>query len=396
MMQTNQNNAQQSLVVFGQSSLFPVLSEEQLLKTKKILFVTQLAIGDFAYLQSQFLAFKKKYPWIVIDLWIDDLRRTWCFWKWNSLKNYVVYDWVENCGLFKKVYRQSYAWPLFYSSIKQAAREEYPIAVFFGMMRPHQYVGYLRKMAPQGFLVSLVHPDKQYRAYKDLQALIPFDLNKEKQTKHITQIFAEWFEKLCGLQVSLQDRQPFVKLSNAWQIYGKLQLVKWGVMRNNERVCPLIFLNSFAKSSKRCWSIERVTTLIKTLKLQLPELAQAKFLINALPEEVASVEKVIKKSGLTNIIVFTAQESFFQLPAVLALADLVISVDTSVVHLATAFKRQLIVLMRTKQLEWKPQDTERTEVIVAENDGHVMSIQVDTVVVAVQKMLQKTTGIVRD
>lgn len=396
MMQTNQNNAQVAQVHLEPGSVFPVLTEAQLLKTKKILFVAQLAIGDFAYLQSQFAAFKKKYPWIAIDLWIDDLRRTWCFWKWNSLKNYVIYDWVENCGLFNKVYRQSYAWPLFYSSIKQAAREEYPIVVFIGMMRPHQYVGYLRKMSPNGFLVSLVQPDKQYRVYKDLQATIPFDLNKEKQTKHITQIFADWFEKLCGLEVAPQDRQPFVKLSTAWQSYGKLQLVKWGVMRNNERVCPLIFLNSFAKSSKRCWSVERVTELIRAVKLQLPQLAQAKFLINALPEEVVSVERAVKKSGLTDVIVFTAQESFFQLPAVLALADLVISVDTSVVHLATAFKRPLIVLMRTKQLEWKPQDTERTEVIVAENGGHVMSIQVDTVVDAVCKMMQKMTGIVRD
>jgi hypothetical protein len=392
MMQTNQNDAQVAPIVLGHSTLFPILSEEQLLKTKKILFVAQLAIGDFAYLQSQFAAFKKKYPWISIDLWIDDLRRTWCFWRWNSLKKYVIYDWVENCGLFNKVYKQSYAWPLFYKSIKQAAQEEYPIVVFIGMMRPHQYVGYMRKMAPRGYLVSLVHPDKKYRAYKDLQATIPFDLNKEKQTKHITQIFADWFEQLCGLQVAPQDRQPFVNLTSSWQSYGKLKLVKWGVVRSNERVCPLVFINSFAKSSKRCWSVERVAELVKRLKSEFSEFTHAKFVINALPEEIASVEKVIKRSGLTDTIVFTAQESFFQLPAVLSLADLVISVDTSVVHLATAFKRPLIVLMRTKQLEWKPQDTERTDVIIAQDGSHVMTIKVDTVVRAAHKMMQKMMG----
>ena len=393
MMPFNQTDTKIIHGIKEGASIIPILSEAELRTTKKILFVAQLAIGDFAYLQTQFAAFKQKYPWIVLDIWVDDLRRTWCFWKWNALKNYVVYDWVEGSGLFNKVYRESYAWPLFYKSIKQAAQEEYPYVVFIGMMRPHQYVGYLRKMSPHGKLISLVHPLKNYRAYKQLDARIPFDLNKEKQTKHITQIFADWFEQLCGLYVAPQNRQPFVKLSNAWQSYGKLKLLQWGVVHNNERIRPLVFINSFAKSSKRCWTLDRVALLIKSLKTNCPELENAKFVINALPEDVAMVEKMIKKSGLDETIVFTAQESFFQLPAILALADLVISVDTSVVHLATAFKRPLVVLMRTKQVEWKPQDTERTEVIVAKNGAHVMSIGIDEVVQAAHKMMQKMIGI---
>lgn len=389
MMQTN--DANQKIVINHQdfSQIMPLLSEEQLRATKKILFVAQLAIGDFAYLQSQFAAFKKKYPWIAIDLWVDDLRRTWCFWRWNALKKYVVYDWVEGSGLFNKVYRESYAWPLFYKSIKQAAQEEYPIAVFIGMMRPHQYVGYLRKMAPQGKLISLVHPNKKYRAYKGLDGRIPFDLNLEKQTKHISQIFADWFEKLCGLLTTHEERQPFVVLSNAWQSYGKLKLVQWGVVKNNEQVCPLVFINSFAKSSKRCWPMARVAELINAIKAECESLRHARFVINALPEEVALVEAMIKKAGLTNALVFSAHENFFQLPALLSLVDLVITVDTSVVHLATAFKRPLITLMRSKQIEWKPQDTERTEVIIAKNGAHVGNITVGEVIQATKNVIQK-------
>jgi len=370
----------------------PVLSEEVLAKTSKILFVTQLAIGDFAYLQNQFAAFKKKYPWIAIDIWVDDLRRTWCFWRWKYLKKYVVYDWVEGAGLFNKVYKESYAWPLFYKSIKEAAKQEYPIVVFIGMMRPHQYVSYLRKMSPHGYLVSLVHPDKSYRSYKQLDAKIPFDLNKEKQTKHITQIFADWFTKLCGLRIPIEERKPFVKLSNAWQSYGKLKLLQWRVMQGGVKVCPLVFLNAFAKSSKRCWPIEWVGELIVLLRKEVVALENAKFVINALPEEVGVVEKMLAQQQLYGVEIFTAQENFFQLPAILALADLVISVDTSIVHLATAFERPLVVLMRTKQCEWKPQDTIHTEVIIAANGGRVFDIKVSTVLESTKKLVHRTLG----
>ena len=69
----------------------PLVSDKQLEKIDKILFITHLAIGDFTYLQNYFKAFKDAYPHITIDLWVDEVRRTRLFWRWNKLKKYSIH-----------------------------------------------------------------------------------------------------------------------------------------------------------------------------------------------------------------------------------------------------------------------------------------------------------------
>ncbi|HEX7635087.1 MAG TPA: glycosyltransferase family 9 protein, partial [Noviherbaspirillum sp.] len=77
---------------------------------------------------------------------------------------------------------------------------------------------------------------------------------------------------------------------------------------------------------------------------------------------------------------FSAEENFFQLPAILSLCDLIISVETAVMHLANAVHVPVIALMRQKNPEWAPIDTQNSTVItVPKADDWVEAITVEQV-----------------
>ena len=76
-----------------------------------------------------------------------------------------------------------------------------------------------------------------------------------------------------------------------------------------------------------------------------------------------------------------AGDNFFQLPAVIKECDLVISVETSVIHLATALNVPVISLMRTKNPEWIPYGKRESSIIFArDRRSWVKNIMVKEVV----------------
>jgi ADP-heptose:LPS heptosyltransferase len=81
----------------------------------------------------------------------------------------------------------------------------------------------------------------------------------------------------------------------------------------------------------------------------------------------------------------SANDNFFQLPAMLAECDLIISVETAVMHLANAVRVPVIALMRQKNPEWKPIDAGNSTVIMpAKRTAWVNKITVDEVVNALK------------
>jgi ADP-heptose:LPS heptosyltransferase len=82
---------------------------------------------------------------------------------------------------------------------------------------------------------------------------------------------------------------------------------------------------------------------------------------------------------------FSAEENFFQLPAVLEQCDLIVSVETAVMHLANAVHVPVIALMRQKNPEWAPIDKANSTVITAlQRRDWVKAISVDQVMKAIR------------
>lgn len=348
------------------SSSDPVLLDPNVLvEPGKILFVAHLALGDFAYLQNCFLAFAKRFPLRRIDLWVDEVRRTGDASRWEQLRKYSLYDWVRGCGLFGKVYDQTYSPQLLAESLAEARAENYPIVVSLANLRPQKYARMARSIAPDGQVIGLRRDPSLFRfhhelSYRLLDSAIALGRRGDSNSKHISDIYAERFERLCGLIVPPTERFPFVKIPERWIRQAREQWVKW----EDGSVGRRVFVNPFAKTRKRSWPLERVVELILAMR-ERSEWSNATFVVNATPEERDRMEEVLRCHVLFDAHCFSAIESFFQLPATLAECDLVISVETAVMHLASAVRVPVIALMRKKNPEWVPFDRERSIVLTA-------------------------------
>jgi ADP-heptose:LPS heptosyltransferase len=93
----------------------------------------------------------------------------------------------------------------------------------------------------------------------------------------------------------------------------------------------------------------KVAELIKAMQA-MKAWRGACFVVSAPPEKLAQTQATLKEYNLKNTQFFSAQENFFQLPAMLSWCDLIISVETAVMHLANAVHVPVIALMRQKIL----------------------------------------------
>ncbi|MBP0597670.1 glycosyltransferase family 9 protein [Herbaspirillum sp. LeCh32-8] len=365
-----------------QTTLIPT---DLLKKSDKILFIAHLALGDFTYLQNFFKAFAEQNPHLKVHLWVDEVRRTADAAQWPHLKKYSLYDWTAACPFFAKVYNQTYSPELYRASIDEARREHYPIVVSLATLRPHLYAGLAREISPQGLVIGMKKKVKFFEphhllAYRKLDAAVP-PYQASGQEHHISDVYAHWFGQLSGLEVSEAARFPFVEIPPQWRQYAEEKLAAWNFA---PRTGKLVFINPYAKTRKRCWPLEHVAALVQAMQAR-PGWQDACFIVNAVPQELANAREVIGRYGLQRTELFSAEDNFFQLPAVLERCDLIISVETAVMHLANAVHVPVIALMRQKNPEWVPIDRANSTVITAPHRRDwVKAVSVEQVMEAIR------------
>lgn len=372
----------------------PLIAPDLLEKSDKILFVAHLALGDFTYLQNCFQAFAWAFPHIKIHLWVDERRRTSRASEWEHLKKYSLYDWLAECPYIEKVYNQTYSPALFKQSIHEAQRQEYPIVVSLGVLERHKYAILAREISPHGFVVGQKKRVRPYDLpkhliYRKLDAFIPAYTAATHADQHISDIYAGWFTQLFGMEIPPASRFPFVHIPEKWMCYAQQQFVAWGFSPNGGTGRPAgkaVFLNAFSKSVERSWPLERVIELIQALRRQ-DEWRETGFIVNVVPEELERARKLFARHALAQVHLFSAEDNFFQLPAILGLCDLIVSVETAVMHLANAVHVPVVALMRQKNPEWAPIDQANSIVITVRNrDDWVDKITVDDVMAVLAEM----------
>lgn len=363
-----------------------IISPASLAKAKKILFITHLAIGDFTYLQNFFAAFAKQHPHLAIDIWIDELRRSNDPKEWIFLEKYALYDWAEACPFFHKVYRRTYSPALLQESINEARQEDYALVVSLATLRPASYARLARQIAPQAQVVGIRGKVRWYAPW-DRSAYAAFSnsfapFRKPPGGHHITEVYADWFRQLSGLELSPAQRFPTIELPPVWRDFAQRQLQDWRSAAGHEHG-KTVFINAYAKTKKRCWPLASVAELILAMR-KLPDWRDTCFIVNAVPQELTNARQVLGAYDLTNTHLFSASQNFFQLPALLASCDLIISVETAVMHLANAVHVPVIALMRQKNPEWVPIDAANSTVITTQRRSQwVDAITVDQVLGAI-------------
>jgi ADP-heptose:LPS heptosyltransferase len=346
-----------------------LIPEALLQKSNKILFVAHLAIGDFTYWQNCFRAFAQQFPHIKMHLWVDELRRTDDQTKWNHLKKYALYDWVRECNLFEKIYTETYSPASFEASIQQAQTEHYPIVVSLAVLHRHKYVKLIRRISPGGFVVGQKKRVRlwdipKHLIYRKLDAHIPaYKITRQQQSAgtgvpHISAIYADWFLQLFNLDIPEAERFPYVDIPLQWLNHAQQQFNHWRFFKDK----PTIFVNGFSKSPERSLSLGRVFRLVELIRSE-STWSNANFIVNVVPEALAQARQLFAQHSIDGVHLFSADENFFQLPAVLSLCDLVVSVETATMHLANAVHVPLVALMRQTSPEWVPFDKANSTVI---------------------------------
>lgn len=340
----------------------------------KILFIAHLAIGDFTYLQNGFKAFKAAYPHIEMDLFIEEVRCTNDPKKWPFLKKYSLYDWVSECDFFRKVYRENYSPALRLESILEAKLTQYPIVVSIETLASLNGAGLAREIAGSGgFAMGMdIHYKwyqlKQKADLKKLDALIDIVKPHKDDSRHISDDYSYWFSQIAGVMLFKEDRYPFVNIPRKWQKDAKEQLKQWNVKAGQ----PIVFINHIAKNARRSWKLDQVRELIVLMQAE-PKWQDTLFIINGIPEIFSEIEALIATHQLKNTQPFSALDNFFQLPAMLKECDLIISVETAVMHLANAVHVPVIALMRIKTLEWVPLNESLTTLIFTPKRADVIA-----------------------
>lgn len=359
-----------------------LIPTELLEKSNKILFVTHLAIGDFTYMQNCLRAFAEQYPHIQVHVWIDEVRKTRCFWRWKFLKKYALYDWLSNCPFIKKIYTRTYSPSVAAQTLTEAQAEQYPLVVSLATLRPGVFAHLARAVSPQGFVVGMSKKTSLFNvterlAYKRLNATLPIE---SYGSIHISSVYALWFERLFGISLQQEALFPFVSIPKKWMAAVKLRFLKWGIDKRSKRFGFVIFINPYAKTPKRSWPLDKVVELIREIK-HSDEWRDVSFIVNVPPEHQVSTKEYFKKHSVTDTFLFSADYNFFQLPAVMSICDLIISVETSTMHLANAVHVPVIALMRTKNPEWAPIDVQNSTVVTTKNRNEwVRDISVHAVI----------------
>jgi heptosyltransferase-3 len=365
----------------------PLVAPELLARTDKILFIAHLALGDFTYLQSCFRAFAEAYPQIRIHLWVDERRRTRRRAAWAHLKKYALYDWLAECPFIARVYNETYSPALFKQSLAAARQEAYPLVVSLAELDRHKYAVLARKISPHGFVVGQKKHVRPYDlpkhlCYRKLDACIPPYSAATHPGQHISDIYAGWFTRLFGMDIPPSARFPVLDIGERWLRYAGDQFAAWGFRDAADAPAKVVFVNAFSKTAERSWPLERVIGLIRTMRCD-PAWGDAGFVVNVVPEALADARILFEAQGLARTHLFSAEENFFQLPAILSLCDLVISVETAVMHLANAVHVPVIALMRQKTPEWSPIDKDHSTVITVDGqDDWVDRIGVPDVMAA--------------
>lgn len=108
------------------------------------------------------------------------------------------------------------------------------------------------------------------------------------------------------------------------------------------------------------------------------------YVLNTVPEKWTETKAILeRRSDASNVFLFSASDNFFQLPAILDQCDLIVSVETAVMHLANAVQVPVLALMRQLTPEWMPIDKQNSRVVMTvQRDDWVEEISLDRVIAA--------------
>ena len=362
------------------------ISDQQLKQAKRVLYMSHLAIGDFVYQGVWLKALKRKYPHLTIDIWFDDCRSK--PHSWAAGRNKTLSQWISAEGDFTKLYPIVSSLAEREQQIAQAKDLNYDIIVFVGKSRTEQFVKYARQISSTATIVAtkskpLSNPLAKWWHFNKIDDQISYD-SIAKSNERITGLYADCFGQALGLTIDDLGGKQQLKIKYDQQYTDEAQ--QWlTALKENDNKKKMLFINHLSTATKKDYAWSQVVELINRLHQQHKNLV---YIVNCPPDKFEQIAQLIgQEPSLANIAVsaYTATTNFYQLPALMALADYVVSVDTATSHLAACLDIPQVTLMANNTKLWQPVG----DCLILEGNGKASQIQVSQVVSSVEKLINR-------
>lgn len=363
-----------------------LISHNQLASARRLLYMTHLAIGDFIYQGVWLNALKKKYPHLTIDIWFDDCRRK--PHSWAAGRNKTLGEWLETDGSFDTIYPIVSNLAERKAQIAAASGKDYDLVVFVGKNRSEQFAKIARQISSSAFIVAtkskpLNNPIAKLYYFHRLDGQLSFDEYSRKYGR-ITAIYAGIFGKIFGLTVENTGGRESLAMKFDPE-YGRTARTFLQSFGPDSEQRSFVFLNHLSTASRKDYPWEQLTAVILALDERFENLA---FIVNSPPDKFDETRAQIEGDahlGSLAVKAFTATDSFFELPAVMAECDITISVDTATTHLAAALDKPQVAMMADDVKLWQPPGAG----LILEGSGKVSSIPPSRVVDAFSEIYKE-------
>ena len=356
-----------------------IISQEQLNHCQRLLFMSPVALGDFLYLKTFLIALKQQNPHIELDIWLDDNRCNTDAWRLSRSK--ILQQWIEAEPAFNRSFGCTDSVAHQTAQIAQAKQHKYDVIICHSGSKSQQFSALARQISPDAFIVSSIAkaPFKGLLnkiIFRHSDSLYQLDANRLAQDHHITDRFYTILHDIAGLTLSKPDFMPALRIDETYRSNTQ----QWLIKAFGQQSGKIILINYLSTNTKRDWSEEQVVELIELILQHRPD---GRVVLNVTKEQYPRARELVASSFAaqqSNVAVFTVQEHFFELPAMIAAADLVITVETAIMHFATAAHTPLIALMRAKKPYWAPPTSDMAQVLYAsQGKGYVSDISVKNV-----------------
>ncbi|WP_281560800.1 glycosyltransferase family 9 protein [Thalassomonas sp. RHCl1] len=375
----------------------PLISSQQFQRAKRVLFMSPLALGDFLYLKTFLGKIKAEYPHIELDIWQDDNRNN--NQSWRLLRSQTIEQWIQAETDFTRSYGCCDSAARQRQQINRAQKLNYDLIIIQGGNRGRQYSALAREISPDAFIATYKGSSRYYGLldkwdFRHSDKTCQLNKKALPENYHVTDRYYQIIQAISGITLTSPEMMPTLNLPPLSVSRASTWLMKQ--FSAPARQGPVIFLNHLSTDKKRDWQQKQLFELIYQLGQLNPD---TRFIINITQDHLEEISKAVQSSPELQpfqVVVFTAQSHFFELPSLIAQADLVITVETAIMHFAAATKRPLIAMMRQKKPYWAPPASKTTQVVyTSKKKDHISDIDVDVIVKAVnaiQKELSQTVS----
>jgi len=313
--------------------------------------MTHLALGDYVYQGAFLKALADAYSGLQIDVWIDDFRSNQK--SWHSGRNSTLQQWLKKESHLNTIYPIADSEKHRKALILQAQKEQYDAIVFVATTRAPAYLKVAQAINPNAQIAGTKPKDflSRFLYREQLKSLdVAIDTQTLNKCQHISDFYNQIFSRLFSVSLDEQTRSREIILTNAQNENCKRQIASWrkqyGLSQGNT-----VFINHISTSEKRDWQNSQLLELTQQLIKQAPN---TMFIINTPPHKLDDMVAWCEQHKDIPAIAFSATDDFFELPSTMLACDLVISVETAIMHLASSLSLPQIALIRKSASSWRP------------------------------------------